>query len=196
MSQSEWAEWQQQFRYGTFIIQPPDAVRSLLNPIRERYSPVASTYAETHITLTQPFLSPPTDNDIENLKSIVSTFEPITITYGPVQTWASGQIIYLAVQPADQLAAIREALHETKLFNLDLPYTDDFVPHITIQEGYSDGSTRDIIDPQNGMANYELLKTTLQGGTFLCDQITWIVPDAQFHFSVSQQLSLGNVTHY
>lgn len=194
MNNPEWAPWQQDFEHGMFVIWPPDHIRSLINPLRETYSPIALSYCETHISLSQPFLHPPGESEWSKLEALGADIKPFTISYGPLRTWSSGRIIYFEVQPAEQILAVRQALHDTGLFNLSLPHSDGFVPHMTVQEGYAEGtSASDVVNIESGQAVYKSLQKTLSNGTFDCIDIAWIVPDLDFHFRVMRKLFFASL---
>lgn len=178
----DWADWQKDFKYGTFVIWPPDPVREVVNRLRERYDPLSQRICEAHITLTQPFLRRPAELDWDQLETIVSGFAPFTIRYGPLNTFLPYPCIYYEIHPSARVKALRAALHETGLFNLDRPHTDDFVPHMTINDGRPDAArTQEIFDA---------LRTSVSDGAFECREIAFILPDSGFHFEVVRTLPL------
>ncbi len=191
----KWADWQKDFQHGTFVLWPPNDVRRRLNAIRERYSPISQSYCEAHISLTQPLLRALDEVEWITLQAIVATFAPLEIIYGPVRYWDNGRLVYYEIQPFDKIRAIRQALHETNCFNLELPHANDFIPHLTLQEGYpADILAVDVVDVKKGMANYEKLKQLLPNTRSLCHEISFIVPDERFHFEVVRQLPLSGST--
>ena len=177
-----WADWQKVYEHGTLVILPTNDVREFVNTLRERHDPVSQKYCETHITLTQPLLNRLTEGECKRLKTILSGFEPFEISYGPLNTFLPYPCIYYEVQPAEAILNIRNALHETRLFNLTLPYTEGFIPHMTITEGYYDvDETKRIFDK---------LKDEISGGVFRCSEISFIIPDINFHFEVNRRFKL------
>jgi len=178
-----WADWQKVYEHGTFVILPPVDIRMIVNKLRDQYDPISQSYCETHITLTQPLLNPITELDWNRLKSISSGFKPFEIRYGPLNTFLPYPCIYYEIQPAEKILEIRNAIHETGLFNLRLPHTEGFIPHMTITEGYYDaGETKSIFDK---------LRNETSGGSFMCSEITFISPDVNFHFEVKRIVKLG-----
>lgn len=193
MSTGQWTEWQKGYRHGAIMIWPPESVRAEINPLRARYCSIAHSYCETHISLTQPLLRPLDAANWTRLEQIVAGFQPFTIHYGPLRTWSEGRIIYFAIEPAETILDIRDVLHQTGLFDLDRPFTEGFVPHMTIQEGYAEGTEgADVVDAEQGRARYHELKGTLTGGSFICTRLTYLVPDPRFHFEVVRTLSFAN----
>jgi 2'-5' RNA ligase len=178
----EWEEWQRDFVHGTFVIWPPDPVRNVVNRLRERYDPISQRICEAHITLTQPFLRPASERDWQEMRKIVSGFEPFAISYGPLNTFLPYPCIYFEIHPAPKVLALRSALHAMVLFNLELPHTDDFIPHMSINDGRPDA--------ERTLEIFETLKSSVPGGSFKCAEITYIKPDASFHFDVTHVLPL------
>jgi 2'-5' RNA ligase len=180
----DWADWQLNYLHGLFVILPPDTVRRQVNCLRQNYDPDSQATIETHITLTQPFLAKPAKEEWALLTQIVASYEPFEISYGPVDTFFPNPVIYLAIQPRKRVMALRQALHDTELFNLTLPYSDDFVPHMTIAEGRSHGRAVD-----------ELMLTEVQPqaprGKFLLSEIVCMAPDESFHFEIKRRLALA-----
>jgi 2'-5' RNA ligase len=179
----DWTDWQMDFEYGTFVIWPPDPVREVVNRLRERYDPLSQRICEAHITLTQPFLRHPGQREWDQLEAIFSECAPSTIRYRPLNTFLPYPCIYYEIHPAASVMAIREALHETGLFNLDRPHTDDFVPHISINDGRPDAARTQEI--------FESLRKVVVRGSFECRQIAFIVLDYGFHFEVVRTLPLA-----
>jgi 2'-5' RNA ligase len=181
---NDWAEWQLNYRHGLFVIWPPDGVRQVVNRLRRQYDPESQATIEAHITLAQPFLAQPGEAEWARLAKIVAEFKPFEIRYGPVETFFPNPVIYVAIQPQKRLLALRQALHETGLFNLTLPYTDDFVPHMTITEGLSGGRVVD----ESMLAE---VRPQASEGTFLLNEIVCVAPDENFHFEISGRLALA-----
>jgi len=178
----EWAEWQKVYSHGSFVIWPIDHVRESVSRLRHEYDPVSQSFCEAHITITQPLLRQPSGKEWDKLSDLVSSFESFEIRYGPINTFLPYSCIWFEIHPSEVVLAIREALHASGLFNLDLPHTDDFIPHMTITEGQSD------VKVTNNL--FAKLRDEIQGGTFLCTEIAHIVPDLHFHFGVQRQLLL------
>ena len=178
----EWSEWQKPYAHGTLVIWPPDAVREVVNRLRQQYDPVSQSICEAHITLTQPFLRQPSSNEWDELREVVSRFDSFEIQYGPINSFLPYPCIWFEIHPSERVLEIRQALHETGLFNLDLPHTDDLIPHMTITEGQS-----------HIEVTYELfakLRNEISGGSFIGSDIAYIVPDLGFHFEVQRRLPL------
>lgn len=176
--------WQQPYLLGTLVIWPPDHVRQVVNPLRHRYDPASQATCEAHITLTHPFLRKPGQEEWNQIQPILERFPSFQMRYGPLNTFLPYPCVWFEVQPVKQILELRDALHASGLFNLDLPHTEDFTPHMTITEGFS--------GPEVTLALFEELRETVSGGSFSCTAISYIRPDEAFSFLVERQLPLGH----
>jgi len=177
-----WEEWQKSYRYGLIVIQPPDKIRELVNKQREEYDPLSQSYSEAHISVTQPLLKELSEIEWEQILCIVEGYESFQIDYGPINSFLPYPCIWYEIKPAEKVLDLRQALHRTGFYNLSLPHTEGFIPHMTITEGLS-GPTVD-----------EKLFNRLQGessqGTFLCQELAYIIPNQRFCFKVAKILPL------
>ena len=100
-----------------------------------------------------------------------------------VKVYAAG--LYVAHTSSDpkRLLDLRIRLHSLARFDLSLPHADDFVPHMTITEGFS-GPTVDeaLLDEVQGVAD---------GGTFDCQGVVHVLPDEEFRFRVASEFRFG-----
>jgi 2'-5' RNA ligase len=179
---SEWAAWQENFRAGALVILPPAPVRRAVDQLREEYDPVSHAWYGTHITLTQPFVRTPHESDWTRLGQVAAGFHAFKIEYGPLRSFLPYPCIWYEIRPKERVLAIREVLHDTGLFNLGLPHTDDFIPHMTITEGRSGRKV------DEGLLVG--LSSRTADGSFLCTEVTYLVPDPGFRFRARRTLAL------
>jgi 2'-5' RNA ligase len=179
----DWEDWQKTYQYGTIVIWPPDDVREIINQQREEYDPKSSAICEAHITLTQPLLGPLEKPDWEIIEQITSQIQPLEIQYGPLKSFLPYPCIWYEIQPMEQLLEIRAALHMTGFFNLSLPHTEGFIPHMTITEHLS--------GPEVNLQLLEDLQKESTPGEFTFTEISLIEPDENFFFSVQRVIPLG-----
>jgi 2'-5' RNA ligase len=174
-----WPEWQRAYRYGALVIQPPPEVASELDPIRERLDPASAAQIGVHITLTPPLAAAPGPADEEWLRTAISGVACMRLKLDPPTRFSGSSVIYLPVEPTGDLLKLRQVLLATGLFRLDLPHTNDFVPHLTLSEFGT--STADLPSdiPQ------------LEAAAFLAERVAWVVPDEAFHFTVRRTFPLA-----
>jgi len=178
-------EWQMVYQYGTIVIWPPDEVRAVVNTQREKYDPVSLAYCETHITITQPLIKELAGEEWDQIHQILQRFDVFSLNYGPVNSFLPYPCIWYEIEPREKILELRQALHQTGFFNLTLPHTEGFFPHLTITEGLSGPPVDEVL------LNQIQLEST--SGAFLCQELAFILPDEKFCFQVGKILPLGAV---
>ena len=177
-----WRDWQRPYLPGTFVLWPPDELRVRVNTLRSWYDPESQRICDAHVTVTQPLLRAPTDDDWRVLELVVEDHAAFDVEVGPVGSFLPHPCIWLGINPAYRVLALRGALHATGLFNLRIPHPENFTPHMTITEGLS-GAPVD-------RALFEQLRDSVESGSFHCASLAYIVPDDDFHFVVARTLPL------
>ena len=177
-------DWKNLYRPGTLTIWPHGAIADTANRLRATYDPVSQANCPAHITLTQPFLSPPDDHVLSTLVDIAADTAPFEICAGPIQRFGKSNVLKFDINPKGPILDLRHRLHDTGCFNLSLPFTEGFIPHMTISE----------YGPIQGESVTELaeeLNKTTPTGRFVCSAFAFIVPDSNFVFSEQRRFHLG-----
>jgi len=177
-------ELEEIYKYGTLVIWPEDNIREIVNNLRKKYDPESQKICEAHITLTQPFEVEPNEQIWNKINNYIKKFNGFEITVGPVEQFGSSQVIKLNIQPKEKILELRNGLHRLGYFNTKLPYTEGFIPHMTISEGgiKEDKKIKNIITQLN-----EKMKAM----KFKFGEITYIRPDKNFYFKVKKIIKLG-----
>lgn len=176
--------WKDNYRFGTLLLLPPKNVSSIVDMLRAQYDPESHKTCVSHITLTQPLLEKPTSGQIASMRDLAMSIAPFTIQYGPVQLFGSKCVVF-GVEPKQEIVSIRNRFHETGLFNVSLPYTDGFVPHMTISEtGIPDAHS---IIPA--------LNREHSGGAFQCARVFYLIPNDAFVFEVADVFELSTANN-
>jgi 2'-5' RNA ligase len=176
-------DWREAYRHGMFVIWPPDDVRAAVNVLRQRYDPRSAAICEAHITLTQPLLTTLDAGDWRRIAETVAAQPTFDIEFGPVNTFLPYPCVYLEIRPGCAVLELRAALHALGHFDLSLPHTDDFVPHMTI----ADAS----LAPDDIAALALELQDGAPRGQFPCTEVAYVAPDARFRFEVARRFSLA-----
>lgn len=179
-----WEQWQKPYLPGTVVIWPPDQVRNMVNEQRQRWDPASQAICEAHISVTQPLSQPLGKAEWAHLDSILAGFDPFEIDYGPLNTFLPYPCIWYEIKPREPILALRSAFHQTGYFNLELKHPENFIPHMTITEGLS--------GPEVDRALLQRLQEESGCGTFLCQELAFIVPDHSFQFQIHRTLPLGS----
>ncbi len=178
-----WENWQKAYQHGTLVIFPPDPIRQMINKQREKYDPVSAAYTEAHITLTHPLLYPLSAPEWHTIENIIDSFTAFDIQYGPLRSFLPYPCIWYEIQPVNKILDLRKALHQSGLFDLSLEHRDGFIPHLTITEGQS--------GPDVDEKLLNILQQESCPGSFICQEVTYIIPDEGFCFEVDKKFSLG-----
>ena len=122
------------------------------------------------------------DGGWNQIKRIVASFDAFQIDYGPVNSFLPHPAIWYEIHPKEKVLEMREALHQTGFFNLALPHTEGFIPHMTISEGQSGPAV------DEGLLDH--ISARVEGGHFRCEDVAHIVPDETFRCEVVRRLAL------
>ena len=175
-----WPDWKRDYRYGALVIEPPEELAAVLDPIREQFDPASAQQVGAHITVTPPFLRAPTAADEARVASCIRRVPSMRLQLGNPRRFDGSSVVYLPVANAGAIIALREVLLATGLFRLDLLHTSDFIPHLTISEfGTLPEAALLTVIPAQGTRPFD------------AEAITWLVPNEQFRFAARRTFALG-----
>jgi 2'-5' RNA ligase len=180
---SQWEAWQREYRLGLILILPPDEVGRQVDALRRERDPRSAAICEAHISLSEPLTKEWSPELEREILGVLATVDPFGIRYGPLRTFDPYPGVAYRIEPEDRFFELRRKLHATSAFEGSAFKRRDVAPHMTIAEFVPD------------IAASEALREQLQGiapeGTFLCNHLTLIVPDAAFRFRRVLELGLG-----
>lgn len=180
---SVWEPWQNEYRHGAFYLFPPADVAATVNQLRARHDPRSAAICGAHISLSEPLMAPPSHEQLGELRRALSYRPPFELSYGPLTSIGPYPGVVFAITPEDDFFALREAVQGTSIFaGRDLPRAKR-LPHMTVAEFITLEETRELL---------ARLGDTVSGGRFLCDRITYAVPDDSFHFETVLEVPLGS----
>lgn len=177
-----WQSWMKDFKYGTLVFIPESNLRSIVDSLRMEYDPMSAHTSMAHITLTQPFSKVPSMGEIEYITKIIFSVGLLEVVVGPATTSPNKRLLWLDIESKGPILTLRENLHNTGLFRIDLPLTKGFIPHMTISES---GREPEAVQAINNVLNekYKPWKTSLSS-------VAWIIPDENFVFKVHRSFDL------
>lgn len=178
------SDWRKDFRYGTCVIWPQGVTARVANQLRARYDGVSQRHCAAHITITQPFLADPDDKALETIQNIVSSVPSFSIYAGPIEPFGDSNVLKFDIHPKSILLTLRKRLHDTGLFNLSLPFTEGFIPHMTISECGLPGG-------ESLQALVKELNKDVPPTMFQVTALAYIRPDPSFHFKEAHAFALG-----
>ena len=177
-------DWRDDYRAGTSVIWPKGEAEMEANRLREVHDPESQRICPAHITLTQPFLRTPDGDDLLRVAATLSQGEPFSLKVGPVEPFGTSSVLKFDVEPKSILESLRAKLHETGLFNLNLPFTDGFIPHMTISEhGLASGEEARRLAAE--------MNQRIRRFEFECTEVAYIRPNEAFEFSEIRLFPLG-----
>jgi 2'-5' RNA ligase len=176
---SHWQEWQQEYQFGVLLIFPPNPPLTRVNTLRATYDPQSQAICDAHISLTIPLPRPMSAIHWSELESLVAGIAPFPIQYGPLRHYLPYPGVCLAIEPQDLLDNLRRKLESASAFT-DAPTRKyPFSAHMTIAEFISVEQTEALM---HGLVD------VAPTGTFMCNGVSYVVPDTQFHFTERKRL--------
>lgn len=177
-----WEPWQRAYRHGAFYVVPPNEIAQAVDELRKQHDPVSHAISRAHISITEPLPRPLTDPDVHSLRQTLLTFPAFQVTYsGPRSTDPHAGVVYW-IEPQDAFRNLRELLHREPIFDGKDEPRRSIPAHMTIAEFLT-------VDESNRLA--ERLAGNVPEGHWLCDQVEYAVPDADFRFERRLTLPLG-----
>jgi hypothetical protein len=175
--------WKRDYQFGVLLIYPPDPPLGVVNRLRDRYAWSQSADCDAHISLTVPLPRPVTRPDWAALQIIAAQIEPFEIRYGPLMHYLpAAPGVVLRIEPQDRLKHLLVSLEGSDCFAGARPRPYPFSAHMTIAELISEELTLQLMDE---------LKDEAPRGAFVCDHVSYAVPDQGFRFTERARLALG-----
>lgn len=169
-----WKPWMHDFKFGIFTLVPDEAFKKKVDRLRQLYDPESARICCAHMTVTQPFQVEPSSGDLEKLANLIRSRNTFHVMIGPAVTSPNRQLVWLDVEPKHEILSLRTALHNTGLFNTALPFTEGFIPHMTISELRR--SPEEAAKVARGLnETHEIYEQTFS-------KIFWLVPNEEFVF--------------
>jgi 2'-5' RNA ligase len=161
---------------------PPEPILSIVNSLRTKYDARSQSYCDAHISLSLPIPQPMTEEDWHELVDIASNIKPFDIHYGKLKDFPPYPGVVFSIESQLALNAVREKIEDAIIFKNAQPRKFPYKAHMTIAEFISLEDTARILKE---------LKDKTPTGTFLCDNLAYIVPDNNMHFNVIRKLNLS-----
>lgn len=180
-SMSSWEPWQYEYEHGVFVVLPPADVADRVNQLRRCHDPRSAAICDAHITLSDPLRAPLTHRQRDELTAALAEFAPISFHYGPITDMGRPPGVVFAISPTEPFFELRRAVHATSAFEGHPLPRAHRQPHMTVAEFITMEQTANLLRDLE----------TLEPGEFLCDSITLMVPDSQYHFSPVLSIRMG-----
>ncbi|MGH9277820.1 MAG: 2'-5' RNA ligase family protein [Acidimicrobiales bacterium] len=171
-STATWDEWQREYRHGALYVFPPPDVAAPVDELRRRHDPKSAAICSAHISLSGPLPGPVTEAQWRELGAAVSGMPRFNVRYGPLRSFPPHPGVVYAIGPEAEFDELRRAVHATSVFD-HARRREPIAPHMTIAEFISLERTQDLLDELQDHVAY---------GDFVCDHVTYAVPDDDFRF--------------
>jgi 2'-5' RNA ligase len=177
-----WEDRFREYQYGALYFFPPEPFRQQVTALRARYDPRSHAYCEAHISLTVPLPQPLTQADAAAFAAVARTLDPFPLRVGPLRSYPGIPGVVLHIEPVDHLTALVQRFEACAAFAAAPPRRYPFSPHMTIAE---------FITLERTAALLAELPPETGAGTFLCEQVSYAVPDQHFRFTERLSWPLG-----
>jgi hypothetical protein len=181
---SRWEDWQRDYRLGLILIMPPAEVSRQIDPLRAKYDPYSHAICPTHISLSDPLRREMTPELAQEIQNILHKIEPFMLYYDKPQASTQRAGVAYPVTPQKPIDDLKEALHTATIFEETMYQRRHIPAHITIAE---------FISIEDGLTLCAELADSAPSGSFLCDRLEFVVPDADFHFQRRGTFFLGTL---
>lgn len=179
---SNWEDWQHDYQLGLILIMPPEDTARRIDPLREKYDPVAYAICPTHISLSDPLRREMTPEHEKELEEILNEIEPFILYYDKLFAASEYPGVIYPITPQAPIDKLKDALHAAKVFDGKVYERRSIPAHMTIAE---------FISIEDGLKLCAALQKSAPSGSFLCDRLAFIVPDRDFHFRRVRTFFLG-----
>jgi hypothetical protein len=170
---SHWEEWQRDYRFGVILILPPPEVTEQIDPLRARYDPKGFDICATHISVSDPLRRPMTRELDDEIAELLGHIAPFTLHYDkPLASRHHAGVAY-PITPQAPIDEIKRVLHQAAIFDGKVYGRRDIPAHMTIAE---------FVTIEESWQICQEIRDVAPSGSFLCDRLTFMVPDAQMRF--------------
>ena len=179
---SKWEKWQNDYRLGLILIMPPPEVSRLINPLRSKYDPKAFYSCPTHISISDPLRREMTQELDDEITGILSTIASFTLHYDKPKASRHHAGVAYPITPQKPIDELKRRLHQAAIFEGKVYERRDIPAHMTIAEFVTIAESWQI---------FEEIQDIAPSGSFLCNQLEFIVPDINMQFQRVKTYALG-----
>jgi 2'-5' RNA ligase len=182
-----WEEdWKREYKYGSILIIPPKPIKKLTDNLRKKYDPQSYKNCVAHISLTMPIRHVLTTEDKKELEQNIKRFKSFKVNYGPVANFLPGAVgVVFKINNQQDLKKLCNHIENTSGVDF-YPRKRPFIAHLTIAEFIDKETTVRLTRDLNKQLQKDILY-----GEFVCDKVTYMVPDENFVFQEIQSFDLG-----
>jgi hypothetical protein len=180
---SKWESWQKDYRLGLILILPPPEISRLMDPLRSKYDPKSSRSCPTHISVSDPLRLEMTRELDQEIAGILSGVHPFMLYYDKPKASRRRAGVAYPITPQEPIDELKRLLHQAAVFEGKVYGRRDIPAHMTIAEFVTIEESRRIC---------EEIQEIAPSGSFLCNQLEFIVPDINMQFQRVKTYTLGS----
>ena len=165
------------------LILPPPEVAQQIDPLRAKYVPRSFAICPTHISLSDPLSQDMTPGLQEEVGHILNAISPFQLHFDRLQASTEYAGVYYPINPQDPIDALKQALHTSSAFNGQVYRRRKIPAHMTVAE---------FLSIEDSFMLCEELQGTAPSGSFICDRLSFVVPDERFCFQEVGTFLLGS----
>ena len=131
---SHWEPWQRDYRFGVMLVMPPPHVASLIDAMREAYSPKAHAICSAHISVSDPLHRELDGEAREEIRGLLCTVHPFEVHYDKPAASTRHAGVACPVAPQERFDELKRTIHQASVF-AGAVYSRRQIPaHMTIAE--------------------------------------------------------------
>lgn len=180
---SKWEDWQRGYRLGVILILPPPDVSREVDSLRERYDPRSAAWCPAHVSLSDPLCCEMSPALAGEIRGVLSDVLPFKLCFDRLYASTRHPGVAYRITPREPIERLKHLLHGTSGFADEAHRRRDIAPHMTIAE---------FISIEESLQLCARLQDTAPVGSFLCDRLTYMVPDEDFRFTGRLTFLLGD----
>jgi hypothetical protein len=179
---SSWEPWQRDYRFGMILVMLPQHVASSINALRQALDPKSHAICSAHISVSDPLHRELADVDREQIHGLLRAIEPFEVRYDGPTASTQRPGVTCPVSPQDRFDELKRVVHQASVFEGVAYHTRKIPAHVTIAE---------FVTVEESLKIARDLASTPLRGTFRCDRLEYVVPDATFRFHQCSTFVLG-----
>ena len=179
---AEWEDWQRPYRFGVLLIFPPAEIARQIDALRAEYDPLSHSICPAHISVSDPLIDEMTPQLYDEIRDIVAATRRFEIHFDKPAASPTHGGVYYPILPQEPIDNLKRALHGSSAFSGQAHERRGIPPHMTIAE---------FLSIEESLALCEAIQGTAPSGSFTCDRLYYVVPDADFRFQKANSFLLG-----
>jgi hypothetical protein len=164
------------------LVLPPPHVASPIDALRQAYDQKSHAICSANISVSDPLRRRMNDDARNEIQALLRTIEPFEVHYGrPTASTRRPGVAY-PVSPQERFDELKRIIHQASVFEGLAHSRRDIPAHMTIAE---------FVTIEDSLRICADLVGTAPRGSFWCDRLEHVVPDATFRFRRRGTFLLG-----